>query len=69
MKIVGGAEDGCGVALSRRYSEAVLELVKSKLTGETYEIVEEKATAGEVISLMDALRQSVEAAGPRTAPV
>jgi DNA end-binding protein Ku len=51
-----------------RYSEAVLELVKAKIAGETIEIVEEKAMAGEVISLMDALRQSVEAADEKKPP-
>ncbi len=51
-----------------RYSEAVLELVKAKIAGETFEIVEEKAMAGEVISLMDALRQSVEAADAKKPP-
>ena len=55
-------------AFTDRYSEAVLELVKAKIAGETFEIVEEKATAGEVISLMDALRQSVEAANEKKPP-
>ena len=51
-----------------RYSEAVLELVKAKIAGETFEIVEEKATTSEVINLMDALRQSVEAADEKKPP-
>ncbi len=55
-------------AFTDRYSEAVLELVKAKIAGETFEIVEEKATTGEVISLMDALRQSVEAADEKKPP-
>ncbi len=45
---------------SDRYGEAVLALVKSKIAGQPIEVPEEEEPAAKVISLMDALRQSVE---------
>ena len=43
-----------------RYGEAVLALVKSKIAGQPIEVLEEEEPAAKVVSLMDALRQSVE---------
>ena len=43
-----------------RYQDALLELVKAKVAGKVYEVVEDNPAGGEVVSLMDALRQSVE---------
>ena len=45
---------------SDRYGEAVLALVKSKIAGQPIEVLEEEEPAAKVVSLMDALRQSVE---------
>ncbi len=45
---------------SDRYGEAVLALVKSKIAGQPIEALEEEEPAAKVVSLMDALRQSVE---------
>ena len=45
-----------------RYAEAVLELVKSKIAGERFEIIEREVPSATVVSLMEALRQSVEGA-------
>ncbi len=44
---------------SDRYGEAVLELVKSKLEGRPAELAQETESAGNIVNLMDALRQSV----------
>lgn len=43
-----------------RYGEAVLELVKSKLEGRPAEFAEDERPAANIVSLMDALKQSVE---------
>lgn len=43
-----------------RYGEAVLELVKAKLEGGPADVVVQQEAAGNVVSLMEALRQSVE---------
>ena len=40
----------------------MLELVQSKIAGETFEVVEREAPSATVVSLMEALRQSVEGA-------
>lgn len=45
---------------SDRYGEAVLALVKSKIAGQPIEVLEEEEPSAKVVSLMDALRQSVE---------
>jgi DNA end-binding protein Ku len=45
---------------SDRYGEAVLALVKSKIAGQPIEALEEEEPAAKVVSLMDALRRSVE---------
>lgn len=45
-----------------RYAEAVLDLVKAKVAGKSFEVIEDRAPKGDVVSLMDALRQSVESA-------
>lgn len=45
-----------------RYGEMVLELVKSKIAGERFEVIEEEKPSAKVVSLMEALRQSVEGA-------
>ncbi len=45
---------------SDRYGEAVLALVKSKIAGQPIEVLEEEEPTAKVVSLMDALRQSVE---------
>ncbi len=50
-----------------RYAEAVLELVKAKVAGKTFEVIEDRAPKGDVVSLMDALRQSVESAEKKPA--
>ncbi|MCZ6655479.1 MAG: Ku protein [Planctomycetota bacterium] len=47
-------------AFTDRYAEAVLELVKSKIAGETFEVIERATPSATVVSLMEALRQSVE---------
>ena len=47
---------------SDRYNEAVLELVKSKIAGRAFEMPEEEEPTAKVVSLMDALRKSVEEA-------
>ena len=49
-------------AFTDRYAEAVLELVQSKIAGETFEVIERAAPSATVVSLMEALRQSVEGA-------
>lgn len=46
-----------------RYGDAVLELVKSKLEGRPAEFAEDAPQAANIVSLMDALKQSVDAAG------
>ena len=43
-----------------RYGDAVLELVKSKLEGRPAEFAEDAPQAANIVSLMDALKQSVE---------
>ncbi len=45
---------------SDRYGDAVLELVKSKLEGRPAEFAEDAPQAANIVSLMDALKQSVE---------
>lgn len=47
---------------SDRYNEAVLALVKSKIAGRAFEMPEAEAPTAKVVSLMDALRKSVEEA-------
>ena len=42
-----------------RYAEAVLEVVKAKLSGREPELPEAEEETGKVVSLMDALRKSV----------
>ena len=47
---------------SDRYAEAVLALVKSKIAGKPLDVIQTEDTSDKVVSLMDALRQSVEGA-------
>ena len=46
-----------------RYGDAVLELVKSKLEGRPAAFAEDAPQAANIVSLMDALKQSVEGGG------
>ena len=46
-----------------RYGDAVLELVKSKVEGRPAEFAEDAPQAANIVSLMDALKQSVEGGG------
>jgi DNA end-binding protein Ku len=51
-----------------RYQAAVLDLIKAKVDGATPVLVP-RSEVGQVINLMDALRQSVEQAAKKPEPV
>ncbi len=51
-----------------RYGDAVLELVKSKLEGRPADFAEDAPQSANIVSLMDALKQSVEGSEAAEAP-